>query len=292
VHGTAADPTTWDASIANYLKGQNVPFDTNITLAPNGSVADNGRLLSKIVHDLATSFGVRKVHIVAHSKGGLDTRAFLGSDTLYNPWDDIRVLSLHTLSTPHHGAVLADLSVARRTLNDPSSNDPLIQSYLRWDWPLSYSSSVPQAPALNDLQTSSVLEFNRRTLFPLSTVLYTYGADADLDHDGRISDAEAAPLITTFGSKFGTLMYRVLRDVSSIKVERKTSMFGMNEYHLITPVATTAPQGNDIAVTDVSSMAHPLDTHFGPLARNHGNVKDVSTVQNILSAIRGDYPVF
>src|SRR5262252_6205372 len=48
----------------------------------------------------------RKVHLIAHSMGGLDSRFLIAKLGLAN-----RVLSLTTIGTPHHGSPIADLVV-------------------------------------------------------------------------------------------------------------------------------------------------------------------------------------
>ena len=56
---------------------------------------------------IAKSFGATGIHLVAHSKGGLDVREYLAQ---YQPSHDkeFKVLSYTTLSTPHNGSALAD----------------------------------------------------------------------------------------------------------------------------------------------------------------------------------------
>jgi triacylglycerol lipase len=68
-------------------------------------VAERAYLLKNF---LAARFANRKVHIVAHSLGGLDARflvSVLGSK---------QVLSITTIATPHRGSPLADWAIAER----------------------------------------------------------------------------------------------------------------------------------------------------------------------------------
>lgn len=319
VHGITGNPATWEVADAlDVLKERRIPYDHNIQLEPNGSVANNGRQLAQIVTNKALSFGTKKVHLVVHSKGGLDSRRYLSAH--YKP-KEVQVLSLHTLSTPHHGSVHADISIAQRTINDSKSGDAKVQIYMGTDWLLNKVNKGPQRPGLDDLQTTKMREFNSANKFPTSVKLYTYGADADLNNDGKISDAEAKPLIdysgtaTTVGAVvggvlvggtgaiiggvaasqidaiIGTLMYQLLRDVSSIRVTRNTNLWGLNEWHVVTPNPTGSPQDNDLSVTDTSSQ-HPSQTaHFGPLDRNHSNIKDGASLTTVLERINADFPV-
>jgi len=68
--------------------------------------SDLGREIDSI---LAIS-GEKKVHVIAHSMGGLDTRyavSLLGYAS--------KVASLTTIATPHHGSPLADMVVQKQT---------------------------------------------------------------------------------------------------------------------------------------------------------------------------------
>ena len=49
-----------------------IPFDTSVSMFTN-TIEEHGDLLGKISSALASEFGARHVHIVAHSKGGLDS---------------------------------------------------------------------------------------------------------------------------------------------------------------------------------------------------------------------------
>lgn len=292
VHGITGAPGTWEPAVRDFLTQEGIPFEHRIQLAPNGTVANNGSQLAGVVRDQAKSFGVEKVHLVVHSKGGLDSRRFLS--THYDP-DTVEVLSLHTLSTPHHGSVHADLSIANRTLNDPDSTDPDLDEYLSKDGWANFFGGGPQRPGLDDLQTTATAAFNAANALPGSVKLYTHGADADLDNNGVITAAEAAPLIEgipfTDEGEVATLLYRILRDVSSITVTRRTNLWGINEWHDIAPVATATPQDNDLSVTDTSSQ-HPRQSgHFGPVNRNHSNIKDAASMRTVLGRIRADFPV-
>lgn len=67
------------------------------------SVADSGKELAKRILQIVGETGCEKVNVIAHSKGGLDTRyavSHLGMDRY--------VASLTTINTPHRGCVFAD----------------------------------------------------------------------------------------------------------------------------------------------------------------------------------------
>jgi triacylglycerol lipase len=78
-----------------------VPPQLNLT----GSVAERAVDLKAYLEDENNGevFG-RKVHIIAHSMGGLDARFMISRLGMAD-----RVLSLTTIGTPHHGSPIADI---------------------------------------------------------------------------------------------------------------------------------------------------------------------------------------
>jgi len=232
--------------------------------------------------------------LVAHSKGGLDSRRFLS--THYNP-KQVQVLSLHTLSTPHHGSVHADILVAQKTRINPTSQDPDIAEFLDTNgWLASFF--LPKRPGLDDLQTGTARDFNAENPFLPNIKFYTHGADADTDNDGgAISVDEAARLVPdnrwVDAAKVGSLMYRLLRNVSTVNVIRHTeTKYGIYKYksQTIAPVNTSQPQDNDLSVTDTSSQHKSQIRHFF-VDRNHDTIKDGASLTTVLERIRADFPV-
>jgi triacylglycerol lipase len=70
-----------------------------------GSIAARAQALAR---QIARRFPRSEIHIIAHSMGGLDAR-YLLSQNLLGLSRPGRVVSLSTVSTPHHGSPLADL---------------------------------------------------------------------------------------------------------------------------------------------------------------------------------------
>ncbi len=73
-------------------------------LPPFGAVEQRARLLARAIDAVLRRTGAAKVHLVAHSQGGLDARYVV--DVL--GFGD-RVASIVTISTPHRGTPLADI---------------------------------------------------------------------------------------------------------------------------------------------------------------------------------------
>jgi len=74
-------------------------------LNPSGSVAERAEDLKKYLQNNSELAG-RKVHIIAHSMGGLDSRFMISKLGMAE-----RVASLTTIGTPHHGSIIADIVV-------------------------------------------------------------------------------------------------------------------------------------------------------------------------------------
>jgi len=69
-----------------------------------GNYESNAEILKTTVDKILDETKSEKVNIIAHSKGGIDARYFIWK---YNYGD--KAASLTTVSTPHHGAEIADL---------------------------------------------------------------------------------------------------------------------------------------------------------------------------------------
>jgi len=75
----------------------------------NADIETNGLHIKKRIEDIVSETNCEKVNIIAHSKGGLDTRYAISTLGIGD-----KVASLTTISTPHNGSVTVD-----RLLNLP-----------------------------------------------------------------------------------------------------------------------------------------------------------------------------
>jgi triacylglycerol lipase len=96
----------------NYFSGLQAHFDTGglhqtafPAVPPDGTCDVRAAALADAIQD---RFPDGEIHIIAHSMGGLDSRMLIAKNLLglSNPG---RIVSLTTLSTPHHGSPVADL---------------------------------------------------------------------------------------------------------------------------------------------------------------------------------------
>jgi triacylglycerol lipase len=70
----------------------------------NADIETNGKHLAERIDQIIHETGAEKVNIIAHSKGGLDSRYAISSLHMGD-----KVASLTTISTPHHGSKTVDI---------------------------------------------------------------------------------------------------------------------------------------------------------------------------------------
>lgn len=70
----------------------------------NGSIVGNATQLAKRLDEILIESNHKKVHIIAHSKGGLEARYLISSLGYHD-----KIASLTTLSTPHNGSRTMDV---------------------------------------------------------------------------------------------------------------------------------------------------------------------------------------
>jgi len=77
-----------------------------------GSYESNAEILKNTIDNVLSETGSEKVNLIAHSKGGIDSRYMIWN---YNYAD--KIASLTTISTPHRGAEIADLIYSQKIIN-------------------------------------------------------------------------------------------------------------------------------------------------------------------------------
>lgn len=127
--------------IALLLRSHNVlAFAPNIV--PYAKIETRAQSWVKRIEDLVENLPYQKVNIIAHSMGGLDMRYALSNLDMAQ-----HVASLTTISTPHHGTSLAEL-----TLKTPDAIREKLGDFLDWMgdriYPHTKSDSVGSAAQL------------------------------------------------------------------------------------------------------------------------------------------------
>lgn len=306
IHGNNSDGGFFvRQGFAGALTAAGIGNDSSINLAglpgSAATIATNASTLQCLVPPVVRSFGVNSVHIVAHSKGGLDTRLWLSlfaSTNLtarppvscarpgtVNP--AFRVISLTTLSTPHLGSALADLSIAT-----DATGVALFGFSLGTLRSLGLSATDMAIPNLTTFFTSV---FNPP--LPTAADYRMLGGDTDLNGDGSIVNVPVDEYLaarseppppppstlagifaippTTFGgftitgpqlaNGLATLIHGILSNVSRFTVGSTTVVIPLpfipfpvvvTITHPV-PVLTTAPAPNDLLVTIGSANGGP-----------------------------------
>lgn len=108
IHGYASDSSVW-VKWEKLLENSNIPylpvtFDNSNGYGDGcGSSLDHATELDQIIKDFKVETNSSKVNIVAHSKGGLDARTYLGNNS-----SNDSVVNLVMLGPPNKGSPLAD----------------------------------------------------------------------------------------------------------------------------------------------------------------------------------------
>src|SRR5580658_8847759 len=93
----------------DYFKGLAAHYPAETTLFAPVSLLGSVQLRAQqLAAAIAAKFPAGEVHIIAHSMGGLDARCLLAQNLAGLAG---RVVSLSTISTPHHGSPVADMLV-------------------------------------------------------------------------------------------------------------------------------------------------------------------------------------
>lgn len=271
-----------------------------------------GVIPQRLVHEIkraAEDYGTDRVHIVAHSKGGLWSRAAIQLLAESGPANGkVGVYSLTTIDTPHLGAAIADFSeYAKNHLNfanKPTLSQLLVPSHpgstgvFTKIWALMLAGHLKWTESVPDLRPVEVSDFNSSNKLPdqfkvrgaSNRVLYkTVGADANLNGDlqpnsylGRIT-----PFLETEG-------WEISGAVACPNLYESLQLYGEMEWDTttgsITRVRYLRPpyDGNDFAVTlqsqfflggapgsasqqfSSTAYSHPQN----PLKKNHTTVGD------------------
>jgi triacylglycerol lipase len=85
-----------------------------------GSYESNALILKKTIESILSQTRARKVNIIAHSKGGIDTRYLIWKHDFGD-----KIASLTSICTPHHGAEIADYMYKKEILRQQLSRKAL-----------------------------------------------------------------------------------------------------------------------------------------------------------------------
>jgi pimeloyl-ACP methyl ester carboxylesterase len=315
VHGNGSDGGFFQRQgFTGELQNRHLLFDNSINMATS-TVAAHGSQLNSLIPAIVKSFGVDSVHVVVHSKGGLDTRDYLAN---YQPSHDadFKVLSFTSLSTPHNGSVGADLLVQRATALTVTTN-------IEFSGFPTFTQTVAEQTGLDagtpNLTTTFVAGFNAANVgrLPAGVVFNTVQADADRNGNAEIDRspdeyaelrAESADLTALDNTNFGNTktriavdtVYQVLRRVGGVTLTYRTDhgFLGLGSARtvaVLTAVPNATPLGNDVLVPipsgqGVGSIQGRVKNTFtfnGANGRNHSSIANGGVAATVAPWIVG-----
>lgn len=223
--------------------------------------------LRENIKAVAESYGTDSVHLVAHSMGGLDARAFL--NTLAPSALEVQVgtmggqpvisnmvaSSLATHGSPHLGTAFADYGVANLM---PSVGN------------LAFSD-------ICDLTTHTMQQVNPIIPIPGDVNSLLIGGDADHNGDGNLDDTETAG--NQVGNPMANWLYHLLSETEEIHLEN-IGIDPMSGMPIIVTVRTPTlvPEENDTMVTINSALGAAGGGStlrlVGTQGKNHGTIID------------------
>lgn len=140
------------------------------------SVADSGRELACRIHEIIAKTGSAKVNIIAHSKGGLDSRYAVSVLGMAE-----NVASLTTINTPHRGCIFADYLLDKIP---QGAKDKVAESYNAALRKLGDENPDFMA-AVNDLTASACKKFNRNVPDMPGVYYQSVGSKLNVASGGR-----------------------------------------------------------------------------------------------------------
>lgn len=290
------------------FKDQKIPFDNSITM-PTDSVDNHANWLLngspakavRSIKSIADEWGVKHIHVIAHSKGGIDMRKLLTVIPSGEAPGELAVLTFTTLSSPHAGSVGADYAVdAKKMTWLDISRHPEFKLKFR----AGLAKFVGSDPGHLDVRVSALRDFNFKdkniehlpTYFTVDGEVthvnyYGIGAEGNLDDsfnsgqptvevsnsDGN-DETRGLPVINLPSWLPGavlngtrdftyTQIYRLFWGVRETKLLPAITPNGLFTYQRVIETPNDTGQVNDFAVTFNSATYQPLFSRFGNRGR-------------------------
>lgn len=302
-HGIASNADTWDESdapgVLTALDERGVLY-TKFSVTPNGAVTSNAQELKTHIKGFLAPLKAKKVNIIAHSKGGLDAQALA---KVSKP--DFEVLSLSTLSTPHLGSVVADLTLIQRNFADRFvnlQNDPqgyaqrFVTSRVSGNiaWAASNFGVAPGLPGLADLTPWAANTAIRAGIRGNVPNTFTVGADAGPACGRDLTSAEISPMANLLPLLIEPSLQLTYKSICSYSTavnfgarlalipQITPPFFRLGTVLRYQTFPTNAPRPNDIVVgTFSANPGYGISLGANP-SRNHTTVKNGGNVRQFL----------
>lgn len=307
IHGNNSDGGFFDRQgFTQALRDHNLVYDNSISMATNTRAA-HGQELNGLIPAIVRSLGAKNVHIVVHSKGGLDTRDYLAN---FQPGHqrEFKVLSFTSLSSPHNGSVGADVLVAREDAANNVGYTGRVEFVGFPDYTRQLTAMMGIDAGTRDLTIGAVGDFNSTNIGRIGGLGITFnttGGDADRNGNGRMDRnpdeyaelrAESTSLrridnVSEATSRFIIdAVYQIMRNTSGVTVTYRTAGLLHRRVATITSIPNPSPIGNDTLVTIPSSRGvgslQPLvrnnATFTGGQGRNHSSIANAGVANTII----------
>lgn len=331
IHGNGSNAAFYTRrGFVDTLNAEKLLYDDHLNMPTNyienSQYAINGRpnnaRIRTYLYTLKRSYGVDSMHLVLHSKGGLDSRSYLAN--WYNEDKEFfNIVSYTSLSTPHLGSVLANLA---------QKNDEAIKYSNRVEYPgfPTFTGLLSSFNKFNigqeNLTTDFVQGFNARNLPRLREVagdidFYTIAADADKNEDTELTMTSSSGVCEQRGTiPEGTsqywlpecfiapgpdIVYKILRGTQAVELNYQDTIEisdpqtgNLRTIRVARVTAVPNPQANvlnDTLVTRASGMAE--GTSLYPMVkarrfylgqfegRNHATIADGTVANQVLAWI-------
>jgi hypothetical protein len=300
LHGNGESGLFWNRmGFTGPFAQAGIPIDISVSNGTN-SITLNAAQLAIKIPGIAVKFGVVHLHFVAHSKGGLDSRAFIKQ----LPQDTVAILSVTTLSTPHHGSVLADYVRDAIGASAWHSEDTVRTQAIQMK-------GGAYDEGRKNLTTSFVKDFNQKNL-PLPTSFtvagettpvkyFSWGADANADNSMSLlgnptisidelegTDYFSSGVTGYLTAKGATVVYRIVYYVASTYYDYR--IVSGKKVKIVREIQNTTVQPNDMLVS-LSSSRLPQYIPMTDVKRNHANVADAGMAELVIQLIKVAQPL-
>ncbi|MCO6438186.1 MAG: hypothetical protein J5J06_13915 [Phycisphaerae bacterium] len=328
LHGAGQTNAFWRKSVITFTKGldaERIPWDASSTHTDPSIAVSAVRINSNLENIIRPQFftndyGVNEIHLVAHSKGGLDALRYLGTfyrDQIDQSPHPFRVLTLTTLDSPLGGTPGANVL---DTFRAHAGRIRSVEGFPSDFWTnvlLPFLDSIfgngiatltteghgnPLSLTSQDGPTAlSVVRDAMRTikkLGPNRPRIITTASDLDVNGNGKLDCSETQGIEAFFPNPLCILtgaldvLYQNLRDVADARAESNTC-WGLLPCILITAVPAAQPQLNDILVTiegargpdSVRAVATPIPSYVGSKGKNHANIATKTVAEEVIAQL-------
>ena len=141
-----------------------------------GSVETNAEAIAARIDEILLETGAEKVNLIAHSKGGLDSRAAIATQGVAK-----YIASLTTINTPHRGCEFADYLLSKI---GPSQQQVVAKGYNSILHKLG-DHQPDFLAAVYDLTASSCAAFNKKCKNVEGVLYQSYGSKMNVARGGR-----------------------------------------------------------------------------------------------------------